>query len=59
MHKQIAELLALPLDKAKEVVSRMQENGVDITRVNKRVLHMEAKIAAQEIGVLIRKHNRK
>lgn len=54
--KQISELLAIKPDMAKEVISRMQENGVDIHGVNKRVLHMEAKIAAQEIGALIRKN---
>jgi len=59
MIEQIAELLALPLDKAKQVILRMDENGIDIFNVNKRVLHMEAKIAAKEIGVLIRKHNNK
>lgn len=51
MIKRIAGLLAITLDKAKEVIVRMQENGVDLDKVNKRVLHMEAKIAAQEIGI--------
>lgn len=52
---QIKDLLAITLDQADEVIARMQENGVDIDRVNKRVLHLEAKIAAQEIGVLVRR----
>lgn len=51
MIKRIAELLAITKDQAKEVVARMQENGVDLDRANKRVLHMEAKIAAREIGI--------
>lgn len=49
--KQIAELLAITKEQSKEVISRMLENGVDLLKVNKRILHMEARIAAQEIGI--------
>lgn len=55
LENQIKDLLAITLDQAGEVIVRMRENGVEVDHVNKRVLHMEAKIAAQEIGVLVRR----
>ena len=51
MISRIAELLAITKNQAIEVITRMKENGVDVHAVNKRVLHIEAKIAVQEIGI--------
>ena len=48
--RQIAALLKISLERALEVQSRMEGNGVDFSECTVRTFNKEAKIAAQEIN---------
>lgn len=56
IRKQIRELLAVTEGQAKQVHERLIETGIDINYISKAKLHLEIKIAANDVGVLVRKH---